>query len=314
MADIGFEHFVGREPELTRLLAAFRKTKAEGTGTALVIGGDAGVGKSRLLRELENRVRRERCLVLHGVCVEYVSTPYEPLIEALIAGDRASPLERELRGLAERVVAPETERLRRFRLVEEHLRRRCAEAGAVLVAVEDLQWSDAATLDLWRHLARRLSDAPVLIVGTYRSEEISRDASRAAQLSRAVREGVVNLRLEPLTDAEIGSLLSRADTSMPLEAQHRDRIVDLSEGNPLVAEELLRSALDGERAEGEGIPGSIAASIIQRLRAMSLNEQEALLAAAVIGRDFDAGLIAALIDAREDDILAALRRARNVQL
>ncbi|MGB6522088.1 MAG: ATP-binding protein, partial [Candidatus Cybelea sp.] len=158
MTDIGFEHFAGREPELARLLAAFRKTKAERTGSALMIGGDAGVGKSRLLREFESRVRRERCLVLHGTCVEYVSTPYEPLIEALIAGDRASPLERELRGLAERVVAPETERLRRFRLVEEHLRRRCAEDGAVLVVVEDLQWSDAATLDLWRHLARRLSD------------------------------------------------------------------------------------------------------------------------------------------------------------
>ncbi len=314
MTDIGFEHFAGREPELARLLAAFRKTKAERTGSALMIGGDAGVGKSRLLREFESRVRRERCLVLHGTCVEYVSTPYEPLIEALIAGDRASPLERELRGLAERVVAPETERLRRFRLVEEHLRRRCAEDGAVLVVVEDLQWSDAATLDLWRHLARRLSDAPVLILGSYRSEEISRDASRAAQLSRAVREGAGNLRLEPLSDTNIGSLLSGADTSRPLDPLQRDRIVALSEGNPLVAEELLRSALDGDRAEAGGIPGSIAASIIQRLRAMAPNEQEALLAAAVIGRDFDAELLAALMDAKEDDILAALHRARNVQL
>ena len=60
--DVGFEHFVGRGPELARLLAAFRMTKAEGTGSALVIGGDAGVGKSRLLREFENRVRRERML------------------------------------------------------------------------------------------------------------------------------------------------------------------------------------------------------------------------------------------------------------
>lgn len=109
--DVGFEHFVGRGPELARLLAAFRMTKAEGTGSALVIGGDAGVGKSRLLREFENRVRRERCLVLHGCCVEYVSTPYEPFIDALIGGAHALPLERELRGLSECVVAPEVERL-----------------------------------------------------------------------------------------------------------------------------------------------------------------------------------------------------------
>ncbi len=314
-AEVGFEHFVGREPELARLLAAFRKTKAEGTGTALVIGGDAGVGKSRLLREFENRVRRERCLVLHGACVEYVSTPYEPLIEALIAGAHAAPLERELRGLSERSVAPEVERLRRFRLVEEHLRRRCAEAGALIIAIEDLQWSDAATLDLWRYLARRLGDAPVLTVGTYRSEEIGRDAARAAQLARAVRDGIVNLTLEPLSDAEIGSLLSTAaDESKPLEPPQLARIIELSEGSPLVAEELLRSALDGARSEASRIPGSVAASIIERLRALTTTEQEALLAAAVIGRDFDASLLAALIEAPEDSILTALRRARNLQL
>ncbi len=314
-AGVGFEHFVGRGPELARLLAAFRKTKAEGIGSALVIGGDAGVGKSRLLREFENRVRRERCLVLHGCCVEYVSTPYEPFIDALIGGAHALPLERELRGLSERVVAPEVERLRRFRLVEEHLRRRCAEAGALIIAIEDLQWSDAATLDLWRYLARRLSDAPVLTIGTFRSEEIVRDAARSAQLARAVRDGIVNIALEPLSDPEITSLLSgAADGSSPLEPPALARIVELSEGSPLVAEELLRSALEGGRSEASRIPGSVAASIIERLRELKSTEQEMLLAAAVIGRDFDASLLAALIEAPEDAILTALRGARNLQL
>jgi DNA-binding NarL/FixJ family response regulator len=311
---VGFEHFVGRGSELARLLAAFRKTKAEGIGSALVIGGDAGVGKSRLLREFENRVRRERCLVLHGCCVEYVSTPYEPFIDALIGGAHASPLERELRGLSERIVAPEVERLRRFRLVEEHLRRRCAEAGALIIAIEDLQWSDAATLDLWRYLARRLSDAPVLTIGTFRSEEIVRDAARSAQLARAVRDGIVNIALEPLSNPEIISLLSGADGSMPLEPPALARIVELSEGSPLVAEELLRSALEDGRSEASRIPGSVAASIIERLRELKSTEQEMLLAAAVIGRDFDASLLAALIEAPEDAILTALRRARNLQL
>jgi DNA-binding CsgD family transcriptional regulator len=311
---VGFEHFVGRGPELARLLAAFRKTKAEGIGCALVIGGDAGVGKSRLLREFENRVRRERCLVLHGCCVEYVSTPYEPFIDALIGGAHVLPLERELRGLSERVVAPEVERLRRFRLVEEHLRRRCAEAGALIIAIEDLQWSDAATLDLWRYLARRLSDAPVLTIGTYRSEEVVRDAARSAQLARAIRDGIVNIALEPLSDPEITSLLSGADGARPLEPPALARIVELSEGSPLVAEELLRSALEGGRSEASRIPGSVAASIIERWRELKSTEQETLLAAAAIGRDFDASLLAALIEAPEDAILAALRRARNLQL
>jgi len=313
--EVGFEEFVGREPELGRLFAAFRTAKAEGTGSALLIGGDAGVGKSRLLREFESRARRERCLVLHGACVEYVSTPYEPLIDALIAGDHASPLARELRGLAERFVTPEAERLRRFRFVEDHLRRRCAEAGALIIAVEDLQWSDAATLDLWRHLARRLGDAPVLTIGTYRNEEVARDAPRAAQLARAIRDGIVNLTLEPLSNTEIAALLSRAaNGSSQLDTTQLKQIVELSEGRPLVAEELLRSALDGAGAENGRIPGSVASSIIERLRALAPKQQEALLAAAVIGRDFDASLLAALIEAPEDEILAALRQARNQQL
>lgn len=313
-AEVGFQQFVGRDSELSRLLAAFRKSKVEGTGSALVIGGDAGVGKSRLLREFESRVRRERCVVLHGSCSEYISTPYEPLIEALLAGDHPSPLERELRGLSERAVPPEVERLRRFRLVEDHLRRRCAEAGALVIAIEDLQWSDAATLDLWRHMARRLKDAPVLTIGTYRSEEIARDAARAALLARAVRDGVVNVTLDPLSDVEIGALLAGASNGSPtVEAPQLERIVELSEGSPLVAEELLRSAMDGARQPAP-IPGSVAASIIERLRTLSTSEQEALLAAAVIGRDFDASLLASLIETSEDEILTALRHARNVHL
>lgn len=313
--EVGFEQFVGRESELTRLLSAFRKTKVEGTGSALIIGGEAGVGKSRLLLEFENRVRRERVPVLHGACTEYLATPYEPVIEALVRADEAAPAERDLRGLSERVVAPEVERLRRFRLVEEYLRRRCSEAGGLVLAVEDLQWSDAATFELWRHLARRLSDVPVLTIATYRSEEIARDAARGAQLARAVRDGIVNIALEPLSDVEVGSLLAGVETdSKPLEPAKLQRIVELSEGSPLVAEELLRSALDGVRGDAAPMPGSVSASIIERLRMLAASEQEALLAAAVIGREFDAGLLAALVDAPENRIAATLRRASELAL
>ncbi len=297
---------------------AFRKTKANGDGAAFLIEGESGVGKSRLVSEFEQHARRERCTLLQGACTEYLGTPYEPFVEALARDDRHSPLERDLRGLsAQRTTAPELERLRRFQLVEDHLRRRAATSGSIVLVIEDLHWSDAATLELWRYLARRLADAPVLMIGTARSDEIARDAMRSTQIARAVREGTVELILDPLAGPEIRRLVRAAVApERSLEQRDVDTIVERAEGIPLIAEELLKSALQGAR-DDEGaprLPGSVGASIRERFQLLGAPEREALLAAAVAGREFDAGLIAQLVPLPEDGVLRALREARNLQL
>ena len=250
--------------------------------------------------------------------MEYLATPYEPFVEALLGGDRTSSLERELRGLAaERSAAPEVERTRRFRLVEDHLRRRASSAGAVVIELEDVQWSDAATLELWRYLAQRLADAPVVMIATYRDDEIASDAMRVTQLARARREGALDVTLGPIGSDDMRLLLASVATGeRPLEPAESAAIVELAEGRPLIAEELLRSLLDGARSPTglPAIPGSVKASIVERLRGLAPAEQDVLLAGAVIGRDFDAALVAGLTGTSEREILAALRRARNLQL
>ncbi len=313
-----FANFVGRETELEFLSAAFRRVKAESRGTRLFVAGESGVGKSRLLSEFERRVRRERCVVLRGACVEYLATPYEPFIEALLGDDRSSGIERELRGArVEAAQDVELERLRRFRLVEDFLRRRAAAVGSLLLVIEDMHWSDAATFELWRFLGQRLHDAPILLIGAYRSDELALDPTRAAQLGRALREGARELALAPLSDREIAELLRAAAPGEALPGSAEcERIVELAEGKPLIAEELLLGAL--QAAPGDESSNSAALSVretvIARFRRLSEPEQAIVLTAAVFGRDFRADVLAELSGVPDEVVLAALRRARNVQL
>lgn len=314
-----FERFVGRRRELDYLVEAFARGKAGGAGAAVLIGGESGIGKSRLLREFEQHVQRERCTVLRGSCLEYIATPYQPFIEALANERNAAQLEQALRGQStERAANAEDERVRRFRFIEDHLRRRAATTGSLVLLLEDLQWSDAATVDLLRYLVRRLTDAPVLMVATYRSDDLEADHARMALLARLAREGAVQIVLERLDDREIRSLLhSAVAQSESIEPSELDRIAELSEGRPLVAEELLRGALERAHrpgARGQETPPSIRATVLERLHACDEAGQQLMLHAAVVGREFDVDLLMRLTDMPDTAILQTLRRARGLQL
>ena len=312
-----FAGFVGRGPELDFLLASFRRAKADSAGARLFVAGESGVGKTRLLAEFGKIVKRERCLVMQGACVEYLSTPYEPFIEALLDDERSAVLERELRGAAADVTNDvELERLRRFRIVEDHLRRRAAGVGSLVFIIEDMHWSDAATFELWRYLGRRLVDAPVLMIATYRSDELALDPTRAAQLARAQREGASELSLRALRDQDIASLVRETARNSLVENAAIERIVELAEGKPLIAEELLLGALqrDVSLADGGTSVVSIRATLLERMRRLSEADQQSLLTAAVMGREFRAEVLAELVATGTESILSGLRKARNLQL
>jgi DNA-binding CsgD family transcriptional regulator/tetratricopeptide (TPR) repeat protein len=289
------------------LLDLFRAGKTSQHGSTIVVSGEAGIGKSRLIRELTDFVRRERCLVLEGSCLEYLSTPFAPFVDALRKDPAGAHLEEELRRVEPaRVASADLERRRRFELVEKHLRRRAAVEGAILLTIEDLHWCDAASIDLLRFLLSRLRQAPVLIVTTYRNDDPH--AGRAPLIGTLARDGATVLELEPLNDRHIAELLRSTARRSSLSDIDLERIEALAEGRPLVAEELLRAAVDG------AIPTSIRSGILERFWALDEPARDVLCTAAVIGRSFDVGLLERVIDGGRAPILATLRKARNLQL
>jgi DNA-binding CsgD family transcriptional regulator/predicted negative regulator of RcsB-dependent stress response len=314
-----FERFAGRRGELDFLIETFVRAKSESAGAAVLIGGESGIGKTRLLREFTLRIQRERCAVLSGSCLEYVATPYEPFIEAFANEKNAALLEQELRGVAtERAPNAEAERLRRFRSIEDHLRRRAATMGSLVLIVEDLHWSDASTVDLLRFLVRRLSDAPVMIVATFRSDDLEADHARMVRFGRLARDGLTQIILLRLDERDIVDLLASAVVPRDLLAREElMRISELSEGRPLVAEELLRGALQRARrpeaAPREPAP-SIRATVLERMSEFDDAALQVMLHAAVVGREFDVDLLGRLVGLPQERILQTLRRARGLQL
>lgn len=314
-----FRSFVGRRTELDTLLAAFRNAKAAQQGATIVLFGDAGVGKTRLVDEFVKRIQRERCVVLRGGCLEYLSTPYQPFIEALSASRTGARLEAELRGAAgDRSQGSDAERLRRFQLVADDLRRQAAVEGCVVLITEDLHWSDAASLELARFLAKRLRDAPVLQIATLREDSPHLDPSRGRHIAALRNEATIALRVAPLADADIVDLIhTELEDRDAISPHDVHAIVSLAEGRPLFAEELLRGAIERSQQPGQASPEtvlSLRTTVLERLAAFAERERRVVIAAAVIGRAFDADLLAHIGAGSAQEIVAALRSAVRAQL
>ncbi len=215
---------MGRAQELASLRALLPQPGDGGRGLALV-AGEAGSGKSRLVRELGQEAARDGALVLYGACNEAVQTPYRPLVECLdhllrtvepgrssapepgLRRGRAHPAgarHRAARRAAARAVTgePDSERHRLHGALTDLLVRTGARRPLVLL-LEDLHWADGASL-LCLAVRHGVADAHVLTVATYRDDEaeVTPELSEAlADLQRA--EGVVRLRLGGLTPDEV---------------------------------------------------------------------------------------------------------------
>jgi DNA-binding CsgD family transcriptional regulator len=314
-----FNEFQNRTDELAYLKAAFRRAVRGESGTTMLLPGESGVGKSRLLREFERTLALERCLFATGCCLDYVQIPYGPFLDAL-RGDRGSTdVVRLLQEAAQNSNADTHEqKYFRFSAVESYLRRRAATAGALILILEDVHWSDLASLELLHHLSRRLNDVAVLLIASYRSDELERDTSRAPLLARLIRDGAEELRLNPLAEGEIAVSLRRALPPGVILAQRElARICELAEGKPLIAEELLRDVIDrteGGRTSPHPTLISIRDAVMKRVHTLSEAEQQMLMQAAVVGREFSVGLLGLLAKHAEEVVLHMLRKARALQL
>ncbi|HZR12179.1 MAG TPA: LuxR family transcriptional regulator [Acidimicrobiia bacterium] len=300
---------VGRDAELSRLDASLTGA-LDGRGGCVVLSGEPGIGKSRLVRELTARAAAHGVPTVCGRAVpSSTSVPYRPLTEALLQllRDRDLPDDERfapwrgalgalLPGVAETETATATSpAIRGEALVQ--LLRRVAPDGLVVV-LEDLHWADRDTVAVLEYLADNLTSERVLCAMTLRDAP----ESPALELLRRLRgrAGVVHLALERLDAQAMAAMAAACVPDAPHEViTHVQRT---AEGVPLLVEELLASP---------GLPQSFAETVRERLADLTPDARAVVEAAAVLGRDFDWELLPAVTGASVDTVCDALARAHD---
>jgi DNA-binding CsgD family transcriptional regulator/tetratricopeptide (TPR) repeat protein len=312
---------VGRSDEVGRIRAAF-EASADGTPRHIVIGGEAGVGKSRMLAET-GRIAQERgARVLLGGCVSMGDeglpfAPYTEIIRGLVAADgvtavqavagRAAPdLARIVPALGAAEEARDQELWAQTRLYEAllDLIRRLAERGPLVLQLEDLHWADAGTLAATSYLLRAVHAEPVTVVATFRSDEITRRHPLRPWLAEIARtDRVERIDLVPLEEPEVAALVGHiTDGEVPV--SELDDIVLRSDGNPFFIEELLAARVDG----GATIPGELRDVLLSRVDGLPAETQQLLDIAAVGGRVVEHDTLAAVVGAGPAEMAPALRQ------
>jgi class 3 adenylate cyclase/tetratricopeptide (TPR) repeat protein len=276
---------IGRSRELRRLHDAFSQAVHDRSCQLFTVLGSAGVGKSRLAAEFLASVE---AMVFRGRCLSYgEGITYWPVVEvikqagSLPAGEAARPLRSLLGETAEAASADEIAWGFR-KLLEQR-----AQDRPVVCVLDDLHWGEETLLDLVEHIADLSRDAPLLLLCMARPELLERKPSWGGGKWNAT-----SVLLEPLDAAETELLLSDLGG---VDAELRQRIVQVAEGNPLFVEEML--ALVRESADGVvEVPPSIQALLAARLDQLDPEERAVLERGSVEGRVFHRGAVVALAD------------------
>jgi predicted ATPase len=344
---------VGRGRELATL-AAHLHAVTDGHGRLVLVSGEPGIGKSRLLAELGARARAAGWVVLGGAAYDAEGMPpYLPLLEALQAYVRACPPEKltdllgagaaEVARLAPEVrarlphvpaaapAATAEERFRLFEAVTDFLLAiaRAPDRAGLVLCLDDLHWADEATLLLVEHLVRRLAEAPLLVVVAYRDTETpaGRPFARTLERLRRPHEAPVELlTLTRLPSAAVAALLQRLSGREPPPSLV-DVIIGETEGNPFFVGEVYRYLVEAGRLLDEtgawrtdvrvgdvDVPQTVRLAIAGRLGRVSLECRRLLGVAAVIGRTFPWDLVRVAAGGDEEALLDALDEAMGASL
>ncbi len=338
---------IGRTLQLQALARLIEQART-GRGQVVLLAGEAGVGKTRLVTEAKALAAPLGFRVLEGHCFEPDrALPYALLLDLLrrhFTTSAPDEITYELEGVSTELVKllpeltagvpglapspalkPEEEKHRLFEVLIQFLLRRAGTRPMLLIA-EDLHWSDDTSLEFLLHLARRLASQPILLLLTYRSDEAN--SSLIHYLASLDHErSATELELARLTLDEVEAMIQAIfGLRHPVPINFLERIYSLTEGNPFLIEEVLKSLLAaGENFDEEGkwernlqeelrIPRTVQDAVRRRSEGLSAEARLVLELAAVAGRRFDFSLLKELTEMNEQQLVQRMKELVAVQL
>jgi DNA-binding CsgD family transcriptional regulator len=339
---------IGREGQLS-LLADHLAHSRGGQSRVVLIAGEAGIGKSRLATEIKALAVQSGVCSVQGRCFEQDSIfAYAPLIDLLRAfcrGQSGEALAHAFAATASELVKifpdlstylpnltpaptidPEQEKRRLFQAITRFLQQLTKAGQPLLIILEDLHWCDDTSLDWLLYFARQLEAEPVLVLLTYRNDEVHPALNQLlAALDRMAH--VSEVRLARLGRAEVAAMLQAIfSLPNPPRADFLDALYALTQGNPFFVEEVLKSLIasgDIYREGGEWtrkplselqIPRTVQVALQQRTRQLSAEAGRVLTLAAVAGQHFDFSLLQALTQQPESELLRQVKELLAAQL
>ncbi len=320
---------VGRTNELAGLMRVLDDA-ARADATGMVLSGDAGVGKTRLLAEVTAAADERGFLTLIGHCIDFgdAGLPYLPFSEAFgrLAAEHPEVAEKLQAGcppiarllpnqrLIGAAASSADDRIERGALFEAVLGALSSLAAQqpVLVVLEDAHWADQSSRDLIGFLFARIRSERIAIIASYRSDDLHRRHPLrrvVAEWSRLPR--VQRMHLPPMTADEVRALI-RTLKHHPLTEEQVQRIVSRSEGNAFFAEELIEAT--DECADCEGVPAELADLLLVRLDRLSDEARHVVQVAAVAGRRVPHSVLAMVADLPDGLLDAVLRDAVDAHI
>ncbi len=314
----------------------------------ILLRGDAGVGKTRLATELQRRALATGMPALWGGCSEAeLSLPYLPFLEAIgnslrgadveLHRSRLGPLSRDLAALFPQIDPrgpppadggdlTQSSKLRLFEAVV-MLLTSLAENDGILLVIEDVHWADVSTRELLDYLARRMRGVRIMMLATYRGEDIQPGQALAQTIQGWQRSGRATLvELRSLPPEGVGAMVCAIFGLDAVSEKTRDFLHARSEGNPFVLEELLKTAVDRgagfprgaawDQATLSGIklPKTVRENILLRVQRLSEEEAEILHCAAVLGTSFDSTTLTCVAGGDEQAVVRSLKACVQQQL
>ena len=331
--------FVGRQPEMAKLTTALNEAMS-GQGRIVMLAGEPGIGKTRTAQELASHAGGQGAQVLWGWCYEQEGAPpFWPWVQPIRdyvgqcdtqrlqseMGPGAADIEEIIPEVRRKIpdlaptpyLDPEQARFRLFDSIAAFLKN-AALSHPLMLVLDDLHWADKPSLLLLEFLARQMVDSKILVIGTYRDMELSRQHPLSETLAQLSRQPVFHReQLLGLSQEETSRFIDVSSGQSPA-PDLVETIHSRTEGNPFFITEVVRLLAERQEPSGDdaanptafSIPEGVRDVIGQRLNRLTDECIQALTIASVIGREFDFRLLSALSDGiSEDSLLEALDQA-----